>query len=159
MPWFGGVRDIHMGTSWDYLKFKTKNTKILLMQVATGLLQLIKEIETGNITEDALFRGNSHFLSAETLQKLGFSYRNPNPVEKILFSLTYVEDCVLRSISARRITLISYQNNKVVYFTGTDLLKNKDKIIRIYLTLSAYKKHKADVYQQTEKSANLINVA
>jgi hypothetical protein len=159
MPWFGGVRDIHMGTSWDYLKFRNKNTKILLMQLAAGLIQIIKEIETGRIDRGVLFRGNSHFLSEENLQKVGFAYRNPNPVENFLFFLTYLEDCILRSISARRLILIPFRNNKIVHFTGEDLLRNKERIKKIYLALSGYKKRREESIPQIEMNEEFINVA
>jgi hypothetical protein len=159
MPWFGAVRDIHMGTSWDYIKFKDKSTKSLLGQLAAGLIQLASEIEKGILSDKILFRGNSHFLSEATLKKLRFSYRDPNIIENFLFFLTYLEDCLLRSLSAKRFILLPYKNNKIVYIRGEDLLRVKRILIRIYQSLSDYSTQSQPTQSEIEEKKELINVA
>jgi hypothetical protein len=159
MPWFGGMRDIHMGTSWDFIRLRTKNSRVMLMQLSAGLLQLIKEIENGKIDPNVKFRGNSHFLNEATLRKLGFVFRNPNPIENFLFFLTYMEDCFLRSLSAGKILLIPSRNNKIIYFTAEDLIEKKSRIEAIYLRLAEKKSKSANRVLKNNTTKELINVA
>jgi hypothetical protein len=127
MPWFGNSMDVHLGTSWDYFKLKDKSPRKIFYYVAKGFYNLINSINKGEIDKDTVIKGNIHYLSDSTLDKFGFKYRRLNVFELLLFSLNYIELCILKSITYKKIIFVPLNEIKIAYIKAGELITKKEK--------------------------------
>jgi len=127
--------DIHLGTSWDFFKLEENNPKMILYYVAEGLLTLCTRMENGDIKPNTIFRGNIHYLKDSTVQKFGFKTRKLNYFELVLFGISYLEICFLKSVAKRKIVMHKVQNVKIAYSTGYEILIHKQQITKSYYRL------------------------
>lgn len=142
VPILPNVCEIHLGTSWDFFKQKAISQKATFNHLATGIVNLCSAIEKGEVKKNVKLKGNTYYMNAETAAKFGFKSRNMNPLEIIMFSLNYLELCILYSISNKKPSLVPVKNIRIIFCNAEDLLANKAKYI-LYLqriNRSAYKK-------------------
>lgn len=118
--------EVHIGTSWDFFRLQKVNPTILLYHLAEGLHNLCVEIESGKIAPETKIRANLYYFSDATVQKFGFKPRRPNLFEWFVFSLNYVELCVMLSISYGRLTRVRFENLKVIEGTAGELARYKN---------------------------------
>jgi hypothetical protein len=130
MPYHDGSLDIHLGTSWDYLRCKDKSSKQLLLHLAKGLHRLINDVEKGKIEGDRIIRGNAYYLKPKTFERFGFKSRDMNLLENILFLMNYFELCLLKSLTHKRLSFVSFTNVKILYSRAEDLIPYKERIKR-----------------------------
>ncbi|MCS6988400.1 MAG: hypothetical protein NZM06_02675 [Chloroherpetonaceae bacterium] len=123
--------EVHVGTSWDFFRLQKVNPTILLRHLAEGLHNLCLDIESGKIAPDTKIRGNLYYFSDATVRKFGFKSRRPNLFEWILFSLNYVELCLLLSISYGRLAFVRFENLKVIEGKASELARYKDDYRRV----------------------------
>ena len=119
--------DFHLGTSYDFFRVKNITPKKTLYYLGKGLYNLCEAIEQGKISADKKFRGNTFYLKDKTAKSFGFRCRKMNLFEKILFVQNYLELVVLNSILHKKFTLIPLDHIRIMYSTGTEILKYKNK--------------------------------
>jgi hypothetical protein len=107
--------------------------------LASGLLNLINEIESGRIEPGRKIQGNPYFLKSSNFQNFGFQARDLDCFEKIRFYLNYIELSFLKSIVSRKLVLVKVDKLKIVYTNALTLLENKNKILSYYHKLSKNK--------------------
>jgi hypothetical protein len=132
MPYGKKALEIHIGTSWDFFRLQKVNPSILLLHLAEGLYRLCDEIERGNIHPETLIRANLYYFSDATVQKFGFASRRPNVFEWLVFSLNYIELCVMLSISYRKLARVKFENLMVVEGKAKSLVVYKHRYRLIY---------------------------
>lgn len=124
-PLFLNVQEIHLGTTWDFFKLPSVGPKIIFGYVAEGLLNLAEAIEQGRIDPETRFRGYTFYLKKTTIKRFGFKTRKLNVIEAILFSLSYFEVCLLKSISCKKLSIVPIGNVHIVFCTAQDIVKMK----------------------------------
>ncbi|WP_169304789.1 hypothetical protein [Chloroherpeton thalassium] len=117
--------EIHIGTSWDFFKLKSANPKTIFSYLVEGLYKLAEDVENKKVNPDTKIRGFIYYLNESSVKKFGFKTRKPNFFEWILFSLNYLELCILQSISYKRISLVKLDNIQIITIYGKELLKYK----------------------------------
>jgi hypothetical protein len=135
IPFLNNTLDIHLGTSWDFIRHLQVNPRRLLYFLAEGLLRIIADARRGNIRTTTRLRGNTYFLKKSSLEKFGFMTRKMNLIEWLLFLFTYLEISILQSISHKRLTFVPLRNVCIVYCTVGDLIRHQSRIERIARTL------------------------
>ncbi|MHA1988411.1 MAG: hypothetical protein ACW98D_17415 [Promethearchaeota archaeon] len=127
MPLTTNFYEIHLGTSWDFFNSSKFSVRSQFNQLAKGMINLCEDIENGKLSKDAKFKGYTTYFNISTINKFGFSYRSFNFIESILFGISYIELCILKSVVQKKLTFIPFNNLKVVKISAKDLLKYKVK--------------------------------
>lgn len=127
MPYGRKAIEIHIGTSWDFFRLQKVNPSILLFHLAEGLYRLCDEIERGKIPPETIIRANLYYFSEATVQKFGFASRRPNLLEWVVFSLNYIELCIMLSISYRKLTRVRFENLMVIEGKAKTLASHKHR--------------------------------
>ncbi len=127
VPIFYRVREIHIGTSWDFFRIMNINPLKLLIYLGEGLVNLCKDIEDGKVDSNTVFRGVTFYMKPETLMKFGFEVNRLGILDSILFAINYIELCVLISISKRKLSLVSLKNIRVIKIQAKDIINSKLK--------------------------------
>jgi len=122
--------DLHLGTSWDFFLNRLNNPRHVLIELAKGIKKLTEEIESGKLSPQAVFRGNTFYLKRESASKFGFSFRKLNFIEWFLFFMNYAELSLLSSIAHKKLHFVPVSNIYIIYATGEELIKNKSKFDR-----------------------------
>lgn len=137
--------EIHLGFARDFLMSDSFSKRKVFVYLASGLLKLINEIESGKIELNIMIQGNPYFFKLNNFQNFGFYARDLSCLEKIRFYLNYFELSFLKSFVSRRIVLVKVDKLKIVYTDARTLLKSKNKILSFYQrikkddeTLSSY---------------------
>ena len=118
--------EVHLGTAWDFFKMKKVNPRVFLYYTADGFYKLAKAIENGDVKNDRVYVSTICFFSGATLTKFGFQTRKLYIREMIIFSLNYLEQCLLQSISKGRISIVDLRIVRKLTLTTEDLLANKE---------------------------------
>ncbi|MFQ3598282.1 MAG: hypothetical protein SNJ55_01515 [Chloroherpetonaceae bacterium] len=123
--------EVHIGTSWDFFRLQKVNPSVLLYHLAEGLHNLCAEIESGKIAPETKIRANLYYFSDATVAKFGFTARRPNLFEWLVFSLNYIELCLMLSISYGKLTRVRFENLKVIEGVAGELAHHKQEYRRI----------------------------
>jgi len=125
VPIFYRVREIHIGTSWDFFKIMNINPLKLLIYLGEGLVNLCKDVEEGKIDGNTTFRGVTFYMKPETLMKFGFKVNKLGIIDSILFAINYIELCILITISRKRISFVSLKNIRVISIKAKEIRESK----------------------------------
>lgn len=158
-PIFPRIHEIHLGTSWDFFKLERTNPKIVLIHLAKGLINLCDAIEAGKVDPEIKFKGNTHYIKEKTIAKFGFKARNLNVIEWFLFSLNYLELCLLRSIAYKRLVIVRLGNIKIMTIKGKEMVEFKEKYQRYVDTLTSDKKNPRTINKKTVSDKKMVKVA
>ena len=118
--------EVHLGTAWNFFKMKTVNPRIFLYYTADGFYRLANAIEGSEVKNDRVYVSTISFFTDSTLTKFGFRTRKLYIIEMIIFSLNYLEQCLLQSISKGRISVVDLRTVRKLIITTEDLLANKE---------------------------------
>lgn len=129
------IYDIHLGTSWDFLRISETHPRKMIRFILEGFVNIANDIENGKIKPNKSFRGNTFYLKESTIIRFGFRTRKMNLIETLLFILNYAELCLLNSIYKKRFYLIPTGNIMIVTFNANDILANKRKFENMILKL------------------------
>jgi hypothetical protein len=129
VPIARGVLDLHAGTSWDFFLTPGITPKLILQQMAVGMVHLCDEIAAGNIDPGTTIRGQIHYFSEATLRSFGFQVRRGNLFEKMLFTLNYIELCLLQSIARGRVSIITPERMRIASCRAGDLLRYRERYV------------------------------
>lgn len=131
VPYGFKTLEVHIGTSWDFFRLQKVNPSVLLYHLAEGLHNLCAEIECGKIAPETKIRANLYYFSNATVAKFGFTSRRPNLFEWLVFSLNYIELCIMLSISYGKLTRVRFENLKVIEGVANQLALYKHEYKRI----------------------------
>lgn len=139
--------DLHNGTSFDYL-FVMKGIEpgrafqnVMLCYYLEGLLQIIQELEAGDIPPEIEISGTSYFFSESTAKRLGFELVPINSFLKFNLYMNFIDLTWMYSLAKGRWTVPNFKEVKSVKTTGAELLKNKAYLLDLhaYLRLKNFK--------------------
>lgn len=145
--------EIHLGFARDLILNNDFSKRKVLVYLASGLLKLINEIESGRIELNRIIQGNPYFFKTSNFQNFGFNSRDLYCFEKIRFYLNYVELSILKSYTNKKLVLIKIDKLKIVYTDARTLLANKNKILSIYHRL---KKENEIIHNSLDDEAQAI---
>ncbi len=129
--------DLHNGSSFDYL-LEMSGTKPgiiwkkkMLCHYLTALLNIIKQIENGDLSDTITIRGSSYFLNQRSAEKLGFRVNSTSIAEKVNIALNYVDLIWMYSLTNGKLTFPDLTRITTVSITGSDLIERKQRIEEI----------------------------
>lgn len=134
--------EIHNGTPFDYLLVMSKTRmgigfrNVMLSYFFDGLLKIVEKIEAGELPESLIVQGNSYFFNARTASKLDFDLSETSISVKINLLVNYVDLTWMYSLSRGRLSFPKIADVKTAEITGTRLVMNKDKLIRLNFYMS-----------------------
>jgi hypothetical protein len=129
--------EIHNGTPFDYLLVMRKTRrgirfrKQMLSYFFDGLLGIVERIEATELPESVIIQGNSYFFSAGTASKLGFDLSETSIAVRINLFVNYFDLIWMYSLSQGRISFPRIDDVKTAEITGSCLVMNKYKLIRL----------------------------
>jgi hypothetical protein len=124
---FYKLKEIHLGTSWDFFKIRKVNPKKLLIYLAEGLTNLSTDVENGYISPDTTFRGIIYYMKPKTIENFGFKVQKLNIVDMLLFGINYFELCFLISLSRKKLSYVKLNNISRIKCKAYELIRNKCK--------------------------------
>ncbi|MGI9200360.1 MAG: hypothetical protein ACR2QL_04835 [Woeseiaceae bacterium] len=155
--------EIHSGTPFDYLlvmkktRMGTRFRKQMLSYFLDGLLGIVERIEATELPESVIVQGNSYFFNVRTASKLGFDLSEPSIAVRINLLVNYFDLTWMYSLSQARISFPKISEVKTAEITGSRLVMNKHKLIRLNSFLnkndpdkSGYAKDVHDEYLKSE---------
>jgi len=145
LPLGNNLREMHIGTTWDFFRLKRVNQLKLLYFMSEGLINLASAIEKGEISMNMRFIATVYYFKASTLGKFGFKVRKLNLKEKLMFMLNYPELCLIYSISTKKLQLIPLKNINMIDCRGFELVMNKQKFIEHFRKLKLKMTNDADM--------------
>ena len=134
--------EIHNGTPFDYLLVMSKTRmgigfrNAMLSYFLDGLLKIVEEIEASELPESVIVQGNSYFFNARTASKLGFDLSETSISVRINLLINYIDLTWMYSLSRGRLSFPRIADVKTGEITGTRLVMNKKKLIRLNSFLS-----------------------
>jgi len=130
--------DLHSGGSFDYLfvmrKYKAGiefRNRILIYHLE-GLLNIITQLENGNILKTVNISGTSYFFNVRTLNKIGFELKKPSLFYRINLFANAIDLMWMYSFSKGRFSIPKIWIAKKVSISGTKLIESKDVIEGLY---------------------------
>ena len=128
---------LHNGTSFDYLMemsgiqpgIQWRNK--MLYYYLDALLNIICQVENGNLPSNTVIRGSSYFLSQRSAVKLGFEVKHTSILEKINIALNYIDVVWMYSMANRKLTFPNLTKIITVRTTGEELIKHKTSIMAL----------------------------
>ena len=129
--------DLHNGTSFDYLFINRGQTSgrswqnRLLVFYMEGLLQIIKEIEAGDLPATLQVTGCSYFFSQQTAARLGFTTKPTTIYEKLNILINYVDLFWMYSLSKGKISFPDITKTSRATITGANLVENKMQLAQL----------------------------
>ncbi|MCU0329830.1 MAG: hypothetical protein MUC47_02505 [Candidatus Kapabacteria bacterium] len=136
MPFGAKTLDMHLGTTWDFMQLRDRSVPTMFRHVCSGLLDICDKVEAGQIAADVRLRATMYFLSAERLQRFGFTCRRMNVAETVAFLANYAEVCFLQSLMKQRICLINIRDVRIVTVRGSELLQQRSTIAGVRAALA-----------------------
>lgn len=130
--------DLHNGTNFDYLihmkwadRGMRANRKILAYYFE-GLLNIIKELETGVLPMSLTISGTSYFFSDRTAERLGFRLEKPSLFYRLNLIFAFVELFWMYSYAHGQWRIPNVFAIKKVVISGDELVKQKDRIAAMH---------------------------
>ena len=129
--------EIHNGTPFDYLLVMSKTRmgigfrNKMLSYFLDGLLKIVEKIEAGELPESLIVQGNSYFFNDRTASNLGFDLSETSISVRINLLVNYVDLTWMYSLSRGRLSFPKIEDVKTGEITGSRLVINKEKLIRL----------------------------
>jgi hypothetical protein len=97
----GPRREIHLGTTRDFLAQGPSPRRQRLARLAEGLLALCDDVESGRLRPDVRLSGTTDLLRAETASRLGFLAGPPRGLAGFCALTAWAQVSLLRSLLER----------------------------------------------------------
>ncbi len=121
------TREIHLGTSFDFVKNGALHPHETMWHMAEGLVHLGEAVRRGEIPRDMIFEGTTHYLTEQTLDRFGFTVHQLTVFQRMLFVLNIPELVMLQSIARRRPTLIHMRQARRITIEAETLLRHMEE--------------------------------
>jgi hypothetical protein len=121
MPAPGGLQ-LHMGTSFDFLRARDVTPRHSLRQLTEGLLGICSAVERGDLARSTVIVGTTYFLRDYTLRRMGLEATDPGPLQRLLALAAWAELNLLHSIAKGAPRAVRLERLRKVRFTAADLL-------------------------------------
>lgn len=127
--------DIHLGTAWDVLLQKRLSQRSMLRNAADGLLGVLQAYKEGKLAATAKLHATMYFLSASTLQQLGFKTRKPQWYELVSFLASYPEVFLLQWLCCGYPRPLNLDKLVIIEANGQDILAQEQIVRRLVRAL------------------------
>lgn len=129
--------DLHSGGSFDYLFVMGKYRKgiklrnqLLRFQIE-GLLEIVHQIERGQIPSTVNIIGTSYFFNERTIKKMGFETEQPTLFYRLNLFVNFIDLFWMYSLSKGKISIPKVWEAKKLRISGHKLLENKDLLYKL----------------------------
>lgn len=153
------IYELHVGTTYDFFKLKGMNPNNIFYNAVKGIYNLCEAIEKGALKPDVHLKATIYYFSPSTTKKFGFKSRKLNVFEMFMFSLNYIELCILYSISYKKIALIPLKNLQIASTTAGEFVKQKGKIKAVLDKIEQRKQKHNTPTEQITQNGELNRVA
>jgi hypothetical protein len=127
----GRRREIHLGTTTDFLSQDESGRRLLLARLAEGLLALCDDVERGRLAPDVHLTGTTDLLREGTAHRLGFHTSLPGPL-RVAFTLTaWTQVSLLRTLLRRGPALVRLHRLRRLRIRAGDLAARKPELERL----------------------------
>jgi len=128
--------ELHNGTSFDYLinihrlkKYGIK--KVLLTDYLKGLLNVISEIQNGELPGNVVIKGSSYFFSHRSAKRFGFTLERPSFFSKMNAMLNYLDLFWMYSLANKKWAAPNLKMMKTASVKGEVLAKKREVIEKL----------------------------
>ncbi|WP_298419404.1 hypothetical protein [uncultured Kordia sp.] len=128
------ILELHSGTSFDYISIM-KNIRPgmywrnkMLQYYINGLSVIVKKIKNGDIAKNTTIKGTSHFMENSIIKKLGFTTVDPEPIDKVIFVLDYLDLIWMNSFSRGKIHFPKFSSLKKAEILAEELLNSENEL-------------------------------
>jgi hypothetical protein len=141
MPAPSGLQ-LHLGTSFDFLRAKDVSPRDSLRHLADGLLAICAAVERGELPSSTVLTGTTYFFREATLRRFGLRPHEPGPLQWTLACVAWLETSLLLSLARGAPTLVRLERLFAVRFTAAELLKRRRSIEGCRRALERREKHR-----------------
>jgi hypothetical protein len=127
----GRRREIHLGTTRDFLVHGDACRRRLLARLAEGLLALCAEVECGRLAPDTVLSGTSDLLRDETAQRLGFRTSRPGPIAVACSITAWTQVSLLRTALRRGPALVRLRRLRRLRIRAGELAARRPQLERL----------------------------
>lgn len=133
--------DIHFGSLFDcvlsglFSGRRGRFKDLMMFFLIEGLLNIVKDVESGKIEKEAEIQGSSYFFNKKTAAKFGFESIKMKVSHKYLLYLNYLEMLLVFSFSKGRLSRPNIEDFISVKTTGSDLIAQKVYIEKLHQIL------------------------
>ena len=101
-----------------------------------GLLEVIKRIEEGELSETIEIRGSSYFFSERTARNLGFELKETGLFERFNMIVNVIDLTWMYSLAHGKLSLPNITDVQTASIIGSELVANKRRLQRLNQYLS-----------------------
>lgn len=127
----GRRREIHLGTTRDFLAQGDARRRLLLARLAEGLLALCADVECGRLAPDTVLCGTSDLLRDETARRLGFRTSRPGPVGLACSLTAWTQVSLLRTFLHRGPALVRLHRLRRLRIRAGELAARRPELERL----------------------------
>ncbi len=127
----GRRREIHLGTTRDFLAHGDCCRRRLLARLAEGLLALCAEVECGRLAPDTVLFGTSDLLRDETARRLGFRTSRPGPLSLVCSLTAWTQVSLLRTLLRRGPALVRLRRLRRLRIRAGELAARRAELERL----------------------------
>lgn len=132
----GRRREIHLGTTSDFLAQDEPRRRLLLARLAEGLLALCDDVDRGRLAPDVHLSGTTDLLRDGTAHRLGFHTSPPGPL-RLAFTLTaWTQVSLLRTVLRRGPALVRLRRLRRLRIRAGDLAARRPLLEQLHSRLS-----------------------
>jgi hypothetical protein len=119
---------LHLGTSFDFLRAPDVSPRQSLRQLTEGLLGICSAVERGEIERSVVLVGTTYFFRDVTLRRLGLHATDPGPLQRFLAVVAWAELSLLHSIAKKAPRAVRLERLRQVRFTAAELLARRPQL-------------------------------
>ena len=127
MPAPSGLQ-LHLGTSFDFLRARDVSPRHSLRLLADGLLGICAAVERGDLPSSTVLTGTTYFFREATLRRFGLQPREPGPLQRALVWIAWLELCLLHSLARGAPRLVRLERLLAVRFTAAEIVRRRRQI-------------------------------
>jgi hypothetical protein len=117
----GRRREMHLGTTTDFLAQDNPCRRLLLARLAEGLLALCDDVEGGRLAPDVHLTGTTDLLRDGTAHRLGFHTSLPSPLRLACTLTAWTQVSLLRTVLRRGPALVRLHRLRRLRIRAGDL--------------------------------------
>lgn len=124
----GPRREIHLGTTLDFLRHDGRRRRWLLAQLAEGLLAVCEDVEAGRLASGVVLEGTSDLLREETARRLGFRASRPGPLGMLCTLTAWMQVSFVRTALRNGPSSVRFRRVRRLRVQAGELLAHRPEI-------------------------------